>query len=336
MSAFITAFSAMSAFAPEANPALQGRDLYKNHKDVMNKNIIRILGKAGTVAAAAMRVRMNRPFIAPKEGLSYCENMLYMMDAVSAGDNYTPDPRLVKALDILFILHADHEMNCSTATMTHVGSSMVDPYSAIAAASAALYGPLHGGANEAVIRMCQKIGTPDKVPEFLEKVKRKEELLFGFGHRVYRNTDPRSKIIRDVAESVFEACGREPLIDVATALKDAALADPWFVERKLYPNVDFWSGLIYKAMGFPLDFYPVLFAVPRVAGWLAHWKQGLEEGKGKIWRPRQVYVGEGLREWRPLEERKEVEVKDNRGGVNELPHYQSKRRAVARKVDSKL
>jgi citrate synthase len=266
MSVFVSAFAALGAFAPEANPALQGRNLYLENKDVMNKNIIRIVGKAGTVAAAAMRVRMNRPFITPRSDYSYCENLLYMMDAQSEGENYRPDPRLVKALDILFILHADHEMNCSTATMTHVGSSLVDPYSAIAAAAAALYGPLHGGANEAVIRMVERIGTVDNVLPFLEKVKRKEELLFGFGHRVYRNTDPRSKIIREVADSVFEACGREPLIEVATALRDAALKDEFFVKRRLYPNVDFWSGLIYKALGFPLDFFPILFAVPRVAG----------------------------------------------------------------------
>jgi citrate synthase len=266
MSVFVSAFAALGAFAPEANPALQGRNLYLENKDVMNKNIIRIVGKAGTIAAAAMRVRMNRPFITPRSDYSYCENLLYMMDAQSEGENYRPDPRLVKALDILFILHADHEMNCSTATMTHVGSSLVDPYSAIAAAAAALYGPLHGGANEAVIRMVERIGTVDNVLPFLEKVKRKEELLFGFGHRVYRNTDPRSKIIREVADSVFEACGREPLIEVATALRDAALKDEFFVKRRLYPNVDFWSGLIYKALGFPLDFFPILFAVPRVAG----------------------------------------------------------------------
>lgn len=257
----------MGAFAPEANPALQGRNLYISNKDIMNKNIIRILGKAATVAAFSMRVRMNRPFISPRADLGYAENMLYMMDATSEAENYRPDPRLAHALEVLFILHADHEMNCSTATMTHVGSSLVDPYSAVAASAAALYGPLHGGANEAVIRMIEKIGSVENVPTFLAAVKEKKELLFGFGHRVYKNTDPRSKIIREVAESVFEACGREPLIEIATALKDAALADPWFVEKKLYPNVDYWSGLIYKAMGFPLDFYPILFAVPRVAGW---------------------------------------------------------------------
>lgn len=326
MSVFISSFAAMGAFAPEANPSLQGRNLYLDDKATMNKNIIRIIGKAATVAAASMRVRMNRPFIAPRDDLTYTENMLYMMDALSEAEGYRPDKRLAKALDVLFILHADHEMNCSTATMTHVGSSMVDPYSAIAAAAAALYGPLHGGANEAVIRMIERIGTVDKIPQFLEDVKAKKELLFGFGHRVYRNTDPRSKIIREVAETVFDAVGKEPLIDVAIALRDAALKDEFFVSRKLFPNVDYWSGLIYKAMGFPLDFFPILFAVPRVAGWLAHWKQSLDSGNAKIWRPRQLYIGEKRRDYVPLEERKERDVTDPKTGVPEVPHYMSKRR----------
>jgi citrate synthase len=330
MSVFISAFAALGAFAPEANPALQGRNLYIESKEVMNKNIIRIIGKASTVAAASMRVRMNRPFIPPRSDYSYCENLLYMMDSASTAESYRPDPRLVKALDTLFILHADHEMNCSTATMTHVGSSLVDPYSAIAAAAAALYGPLHGGANEAVIRMIEKIGTVENVPVFLEKVKQRKELLFGFGHRVYRNTDPRSTIIRQVADVVFTVCGREPLIEVATALRDAALKDEFFVSRRLYPNVDFWSGLIYKAMGFPLDFFPILFAVPRVAGWLAHWKQLLDHGNGKIWRPRQIYVGQGLRDYVPIELRKEMSVLNHKDGVLDLPHYQGKRRLQAK------
>lgn len=319
MSVFISAFAAMGAFAPDANPALQGRNLYVHDKSIMNKNIIRIIGKSATVAAASMRVRMNRPFIAPRADLGFAENMLYMMDATSDAENYRPDARLAKALDILFILHADHEMNCSTATMTHVGSSLVDPYSAVAASAAALYGPLHGGANEAVIRMIEKIGTVENVPSFLSSVKAKKELLFGFGHRVYRNTDPRSKIIREVADMVFEACGRDPLVEVATALKDAALADPWFVEKKLYPNVDYWSGLIYRSLGFPLDFFPVLFAVPRVAGWLAHWKQALESPNPKIWRPRQVYIGERLRDYVPMEQRPEREVKGGKDGIEGLP-----------------
>lgn len=325
MSVFISAFAAMSAFAPEANPALQGQDMYINDKSIMNKQIVRILGKATTVAAMAYRIRINRPFTPPRSDLSYTENLLYMMDHMSEPYSYRPDPRLAKALDILFILHADHEMNCSTSTMVHVGSSLVDPYSCVAAASSALYGPLHGGANEAVIRMLTKIGSVDKVPEFLEGVKQKKELLFGFGHRVYRETDPRSKVIREVADMVFDVCGREPLIEVAIALKDAALKDEYFTSRKLFPNVDYWSGLIYKAMGFPLDFYPVLFVVPRVAGYLAHWKQQLDSGKNKISRPRQVYVGKGRRDYIPLDEREERTV-TSKDGITEIPHYISKRR----------
>ncbi|CAZ82917.1 unnamed protein product [Tuber melanosporum] len=302
-----------------ANPALQGRNLYIHDKAIMNKNIIRIIGKSATVAAASMRVRMNRPFIAPRSDMGFAENMLYMMDATSDAENYKPDARLAKALEALFILHADHEMNCSTAAMTHVGSSLVDPYSAVSAAAAALYGPLHGGANEAVIRMIEKIGAVENIPAFISAVKAKKELLFGFGHRVYRNTDPRSKIIREVAETVFAACGHEPLIEVATALKDAALADPWFVEKKLYPNVDYWSGLIYRSLGFPLDFFPVLFAVPRVAGWLAHWKQAIEASNPKIWRPRQVYVGPQVRDYVPIECRLEREIRDGKEGILGLP-----------------
>ncbi|KAK9462693.1 citrate synthase-like protein [Lipomyces oligophaga] len=325
MSIFISSFAAMAAFAPEANPSLHGQDMYITDKAVMNKQIVRILGKATTIAAMAYRIRINRPFNPPRADLSYTENLLYMMDRMVEPYSYRPDPRLAKALDILFILHADHEMNCSTSTMVHVGSSLVDPYSCISAAASALYGPLHGGANEAVIRMLTKIGSVENVIPFLEQVKQKKELLFGFGHRVYRETDPRSKVIREVADMVFEVCGREPLIDVAIALKDAALKDEYFTSRKLFPNVDYWSGLIYKAMGFPLDFYPVLFVVPRVAGYLAHWKQQLDSGKNKISRPRQVYVGKSRRDYVPIDEREEREI-DGYNGLNAIPHYISMRR----------
>ncbi|KAF3113749.1 hypothetical protein TWF706_009123 [Orbilia oligospora] len=330
MAIFASTFSAMSAFSPEANPALQGQNLYINDKAAMNKQIVRILGKATTVAANAMRIRINRPFVLPRSDLSYTENMLFMMDHMNEPSSYVPDPRLAKALDVLFVLHADHEMNCSTAAMTHVGSSLVDPYSAIAAAACALYGPLHGGANEAVIRMLQGIGSVDKVPAFIEGVKNRKQLLFGFGHRIYKNTDPRSKIIREVADTVFEIIGaKEPLIEVAIALKDAALNDPWFQEKKLYPNVDYWSGLVYKALGFPLDFFPVLFAVPRVAGWIAHWKQQIDSGTNKIARPRQLYIGEKRRDYVPLDQREDTgEPKDSRVGLKELPHYMSKRKLL--------
>ncbi|KAF3226614.1 hypothetical protein TWF106_000354 [Orbilia oligospora] len=330
MAIFASTFSAMSAFSPESNPALQGQNLYINDKAAMNKQIVRILGKATTVAANAMRIRINRPFVLPRSDLSYTENMLFMMDHMNEPSSYVPDPRLAKALDVLFVLHADHEMNCSTAAMTHVGSSLVDPYSAIAAAACALYGPLHGGANEAVIRMLQGIGSVDKVPAFIEGVKNRKQLLFGFGHRIYKNTDPRSKIIREVADTVFEIIGaKEPLIEVAIALKDAALNDPWFQEKKLYPNVDYWSGLVYKALGFPLDFFPVLFAVPRVAGWIAHWKQQIDSGTNKIARPRQLYIGEKRRDYVPLDQREDNgEPKDSRVGLKELPHYMSKRKLL--------
>ncbi|KAF3116008.1 hypothetical protein TWF103_010233 [Orbilia oligospora] len=318
MAIFASTFSAMSAFSPEANPALQGQNLYINDKAAMNKQIVRILGKATTLG------------VLPRSDLSYTENMLFMMDHMNEPSSYVPDPRLAKALDVLFVLHADHEMNCSTAAMTHVGSSLVDPYSAIAAAACALYGPLHGGANEAVIRMLQGIGSVDKVPAFIEGVKNRKQLLFGFGHRIYKNTDPRSKIIREVADTVFEIIGaKEPLIEVAIALKDAALNDPWFQEKKLYPNVDYWSGLVYKALGFPLDFFPVLFAVPRVAGWIAHWKQQIDSGTNKIARPRQLYIGEKRRDYVPLDQREDTgEPKDSRVGLKELPHYMSKRKLL--------
>ncbi|KAJ3289447.1 hypothetical protein HK104_007462, partial [Borealophlyctis nickersoniae] len=302
MGMFISSVAAMSTFHPEGNPALQGVDLYTKNLAVRNKQIVRLMGKVPTIAAATYRHRIGRPFNNPQNNLSYCENFLYMMDHLSER-NYMPNPKLAKALDVLFILHADHELNCSTAAMRHIGSSMVDPYSAVAGAAAALYGPLHGGANEAVLRMLESIGTVAAIPTFLADVKARRRKLMGFGHRVYKNYDPRAKIIRRIAYEVFEICGREPLIDVAIELEKAALSDPWFTEKKLYPNVDFYSGLIYKAMGFPTDFFPVLFAIPRVAGWLAHWVESLDAPDSKIWRPRQVYVGEGKRGYVPLEMR---------------------------------
>ncbi|KAJ3032620.1 hypothetical protein HDV00_007314 [Rhizophlyctis rosea] len=299
MGMFISSLAAMSTFHPEANPALQGPDLYKRNHSVRNKQIVRLMGKVPTVAAACYRHRIGRPFNLPQDGLTYTENFLFMMDHLSER-NYHPNPRLAKALDILFILHADHELNCSTAAMRHIGSSLVDPFSAVSGAAAALYGPLHGGANEAVLRMLEDIGSVDKVATFLEEVKQRKRKLMGFGHRVYKSYDPRAKIIRRIAYEVFDVCGREPLIEVAIELEKRALADEYFVSKKLYPNVDFYSGLIYKAMGFPTDFFPVLFALPRVAGWLAHWVELVDDPDAKIWRPRQVYVGEGKRSYVPL------------------------------------
>lgn len=286
--------AAMSTFHAEANPALKGADLYARGEGekVMNKQILRILGKAPTVAASAYRHRIGRPTNLPRNDLDYCENLLYMMDSLTEGQAYKPHPVLVKALNVMFILHAEHEMNCSTAAMRHISSSGVDPYSAIAGAAAALYGPLHGGANEAVLRMLESIGSSDNIPQFIEKVKRKEKLLMGFGHRVYKNYDPRAKIIQNLAHTVFEVTGKEPLIKVAIELERTALQDEYFKSRKLYPNVDFYSGLIYRAMGFPTDYFPLLFALPRIAGWLAHWREQLMSGEEqKIWRPLQLYEG---------------------------------------------
>ncbi|TPX55492.1 hypothetical protein PhCBS80983_g05273 [Powellomyces hirtus] len=302
MGMFISSVAAMSTFHPEANPALAGNDIYKNNVRVRNKQILRLMGKIPTVAASCYRHRIGRDFNAPRNDLSYTENFLYMMDHLSE-KNYKPNPKLAKALDVLFILHADHELNCSTAAMRHIGSSLVDPYSAVAGAAAALYGPLHGGANEAVLRMLEDIGTVEKVSGFLEEVKQRKRKLMGFGHRVYKNYDPRAKIIRKIAYEVFEVCGKEPLIEVAIELEKRALADEFFTAKKLYPNVDFYSGLIYKAMGFPTDFFPVLFAIPRVAGWLAHWVESIDDKDAKIWRPRQVYTGEGRRAYVPVDAR---------------------------------
>jgi len=225
------------------------------------------------------------------------------MDRLSE-PNYKPHPKLSHALDVLFILHAEHELNCSTAAMRHLASSSLDPYTCVAGAAGALYGPLHGGANEAVLRMLENIGSSDKIPEYIELVKAKKKKLFGFGHRVYKNYDPRARIIRKIAYEVFEILGKEPLIEVARELEAKALSDPYFIERKLYPNVDFYSGLIYKAMGFPTDMFPVLFAIPRTAGWLAHWNEMLDDPENKIVRPRQVYTGPSKRDYVSMEERR--------------------------------
>jgi citrate synthase len=260
------------------------------------------------------------------KSMSYCENYLYMLDKLSH-ENYRPHPRLARALDILFILHADHELNASTAAMRHLSSTGVDVYSCVAGAAGALYGPRHGGANEAVLRMLIQIGKPENIPAFIEKVKAKKVRLMGFGHRVYKNYDPRARIIRKVAEEVFSILGKEPLIEVAIALEKVALEDPYFVQRKLYPNVDFYSGLIYKAMGFPTDYFPVLFLIPRTVGWLAHWSEFLDDPENRIVRPFQVYVGSGVRDYVPLEQRRQSLTKANI--VSEMS-AESKRRSAAK------
>ncbi|GAA5880503.1 hypothetical protein JCM8547_008346 [Rhodosporidiobolus lusitaniae] len=329
-----SSFAALGAYAPEANPSLAGQKIFSSGTDAslaaIDKQIFRLIGKSITVAAMAYRVRSGRNFVPPPAGASYAESFLYMMDHLNE-PNYKPHPVIVKALDTLFLLHADHEMNASCAAVLQVGSTLVDPYSAVSAGCAALYGPLHGGANEAVIRMLISIGKPENVPAFIDRVKRKEAVLSGFGHRIYRTTDPRSTIIRKIADEVFAVTGKDELLDTALALRDAALKDSYFIERKLSPNVDFFSGLIYRSLGFPLDFFPVLFAVPRVVGWLAHWRQmQLNKAGVKIWRPRQVYVGEARREFVPIEKRVKGKKVEKGGEPSKVSHPTSKRVFLAR------
>ena len=262
----------------------------------------RLVGKMPTLAAFAYRHSLGLPYAYPDNDLSYTGNFLNMLLKMTEG-KYQPNPVLEKALEVLFILHADHEQNCGTNAMRCVGSSQADPYCAVAAAAAALYGPLHGGANEAVLRMLGEIGSKSKVPEFVKKVKAGEGKLMGFGHRVYKNYDPRAKIIKRIADEVFEVTGRNPLLDIAIELERIALEDEYFIKRKLYPNVDFYSGIIYQAMGFPVEMFPVLFAIPRTSGWLAQWEELLLDGEQKISRPRQVYLGQDTRSYVTVEQR---------------------------------
>ena len=294
MGMLISSIAALSTFHPEA---IDFDDL-----EICRKQVWRMLGKMPTIAAFAYRLRIGRPFNYPDSTRGYTGNFLYMLDHMNEQD-YEVNPVLARALDILFILHADHEQNCSTSAMRSVGSSRVDPYSALAAASAALFGPLHGGANEAVLRMLSEIGSVKNIPQFIDKVKRREALLMGFGHRVYKNFDPRARIIKQVAYEVFEVTGDNPLIDIAVELEQIALHDEFFISRKLYPNVDFYSGIIYQAMGFPVDMFPVLFAIPRTAGWVAQWIEMILDSEQKISRPRQVYLGQQQRDYVSLNER---------------------------------
>ncbi len=293
MGILVSAVAALSTFYPEA----------KHIEDPANrrKQIIRLIAKMPTLAAAAHRFSVGMPFVYPDNSLEFAPNFLSMMWKV-AEPRFEAHPALSRALDILFILHADHEQNCSSTAMRVVGSAHADPYSACAAACAALYGPRHGGANEAVIRMLTEIGSIDNVDAFVRSVKEGHGRLQGFGHRVYKNYDPRAKIIKRTAEEVFEVTGKNPLLDIALKLEEVALKDEYFTSRKLYPNVDFYSGLIYQAMGFPVDIFPVLFAIARTAGWLAQWEEMVEQDS-KIFRPRQLYVGEGERQYVPLKER---------------------------------
>ncbi|KAF3444946.1 hypothetical protein FNV43_RR14639 [Rhamnella rubrinervis] len=314
MGVLVSAMSALSIFHPDANPALSGQDLYKS-KQVRDKQIARIIGKVPTLAAAAYLRLAGRPPVLPSSNLSYAENFLYMLDSMG-NRSYKPNPQLARIIDVLLTLHAEHEMNCSTAAARHLASSGVDVYTALAGAVGALYGPLHGGANEAVLKMLGEIGTVENVPEFIEAVKNRKRKMSGFGHRVYKNYDPRAKVIRKLADEVFSIVGRDPLIEVAVALEKAALSDDYFVKRKLYPNVDFYSGLIYRAMGFPTEFFPVLFAIPRMAGYLAHWRESLDDPDTKIMRPQQVYTGVWLRHYTPLKERLASNEADKLGQVS--------------------
>jgi citrate synthase len=294
MGMLVSAVAALSTFY------LDAKDIFD--PESRSKQTMRLIAKMPTLAAAAHRFSVGMPFVYPDNSLDFCENFLSMMWKV-AEPRFEADPILSRALEILFILHADHEQNCSTTAMRVVGSSHADPYSACAAACAALYGPRHGGANEQVIRMLMEIGTMDEVPAFIEAVKSgKGGRLQGFGHRVYKSYDPRAKIIKRTADEVFTVTGKNPLLDIALKLEETALNDDYFISRKLYPNVDFYSGLIYQAMGFPLSMFPVLFAIPRTAGWLAHWQEMLDQDS-KLARPRQIYDGSEERNYVPMQSR---------------------------------
>ncbi len=294
MGMLLASVGALSTFYPDA---AQIKD-----EEIRYLQIIRLIAKMPTLAAFAYRHNMGQPYVYPDNDLRYPGNflgMLYKMTELK----YQPDPRLERALDILFILHADHEQNCSTSAVRSVGSSQVDPYSAVAAGVAALYGPLHGGANEAVLRMLRRIETKENILDFMQGVKDGKERLMGFGHRVYKNYDPRAKIIKKATDEVFEVTGTNPLLEIALELEKIALEDDYFVKRKLYPNVDFYSGLIYEALGMPVGMFPVLFAIPRTSGWIAQWLEMIDDSEQKIARPRQIYTGERERDYVPIGER---------------------------------
>ncbi len=300
MGMLVSTVAALATFYPEAKKI--------HDPEVRRIQFYRLIAKMPTLAAFAYRHSVGMPYVYPDNQLGYAENFLNMMfHGREPVGHLNPEshhsPVLARALDVLFILHADHEQNCSTSSMRMVSSAETDPYTSVAAASAALYGPLHGGANEAVLRMLRQIGSKANIPEFIKKVKAGESKLMGFGHRVYKSYDPRAKVIKYWADRVFEVTGRNPLIDIALELEQIALADDYFVSRKLYPNVDFYSGIIYEAMGFPTDIFPVLFAIPRTAGWLSQWRESLEDPDLKIARPRQIYLGSPRRDYVPVEER---------------------------------
>ena len=294
MGMLLASVGALSTFYPEAS---QIKD-----EQIRYMQVIRLIAKMPTLAAFSFRHNQGKPYVYPDNELSYPGNflsMIYKMTEI----RYEPDPRLERALDILFILHADHEQNCSTSAVRGVGSSQVDPYSAVAAGIAALYGPLHGGANEQVLRMLRRVETKENIPDFVKGVKEGKERLMGFGHRVYKNYDPRAKIIKKHAYEVFEVTGTNPLLDIAIELEKIALEDEYFIERKLYPNVDFYSGIIYEALGMPMEMFPVLFAIGRTSGWIAQWLEMIDDPEQKIARPRQIYTGERGRDYVPIDQR---------------------------------
>lgn len=310
MGILVSTVGALSTFYPDAKQIF---DTESRHTQTY-----RLIAKTPTLAAFAYRHSVGMPYAYPDNDLSYAGNFLNMMFKRTEM-KFQPHPALERALDVLFILHADHEQNCSANAMRSVGSSQVDPYSAVAAATAALYGPVHGGANESVLRMLTQIGSVKNVPEYVKRVKAGEFRLQGFGHRIYKNYDPRAKIIKRIAEEVFEVTGKSPLIDIAVELERIALADDYFISHKLYPNVDFYSGIIYQAMGFPVDIFPVLFAIGRTPGWIAQWQEMLLDKEQRIARPRQVYIGSDRRDYVPIARR----VDQRANGEDTAPGYAS-------------
>jgi citrate synthase len=294
MGMLLASTGALSTFYPDANRI--------KDEEIRYLQIIRLLAKMPTLAAFAFRHNMGQPYVYPDNDLSYAGNFLSMMYKMTEL-KYQPDPRLERALDVLFILHADHEQNCSTNAVRSVGSSQVDPYSAIAAGVAGLYGPLHGGANEQALRMLERIGTVENIPDFLAGVKEGQERLMGFGHRVYKNYDPRARIIKKYLDDVFAVTGKSPLLEIASELEKRALDDDYFTSRKLYPNVDFYSGLFYEALNLPVSMFPVMFAIGRTSGWIAQWLEMVNDSEQKIARPRQIYTGERERAYVPIDDR---------------------------------
>jgi citrate synthase len=295
MGMLISVVAALSTFYPEASKV--------DDPELRMQQIVRLIAKLPTLAAWSYRHSRGLPYVYPENDLGFVANFLSMMFRI-AEPKYLAEPALERALEVLFVLHADHEQNCSANAMRSIGSSKVDPYSALAGAAAALYGPLHGGANEAVLLMLVEIGDVKRIPDFITEVKAGHRRLMGFGHRIYKNYDPRAKIIKRVADEVFEVTGRNPLLDIALELERIALEDEYFVSRKLYPNVDFYSGIIYQALGLPASMFPVMFAIPRTSGWLAQWLEGIQDPEQKIARPRQIYTGANERQYMSMEERK--------------------------------